>query len=421
MSHADEAIETADAGASFSSDVPIVLLASACWETPNPVNVHHIARRLAARGHRVLFVESTGLRPPALASSHDLRRVRRRLIDAARGLRAVDRNLHVLSPLALPWSVPRTLRALSMRWMGASTRRACRALRFDRPVLWAFLPTCGGVADLLPHRLLIYHCVDHYAANPGVDRSWIESLEARVLRRADLVFATSPVLAERLRQSGRAVQCLPNVADIALFGRAVTDELPEPEQLRGLPRPRAVYIGNLAEYRIDLALLDRLAETLPDVQLVFIGVVGMGDAAAPGSAVSRLAARDNVHLLGPKPQQDLPAHLRFCDAAMIPFLDNEHTRGSLPLKLWEYIAAGLPVIATDLPNFADPAREGVVVPAPDAASFASALRDALHEGGERRHRRLEIARRHDWPHRLDQMCRLIAAAITERAAPRSDR
>jgi glycosyltransferase involved in cell wall biosynthesis len=304
--------------------------------------------------------------------------------------------------------------------MGASVRRACRALRFDRPVLWAFLPTWAGAADLVPQRLLIYHCVDHYAANPGVDRSWIESLEAEMLRRADLVFATSPVLAERLGRSGRAVQCLPNVADIALFGRAVTEELPEPADLKGAARPRAVYVGNLAEYRIDLPLLDRLAGMLPDLQFVFIGVIGMGDAAAPGSAVSRLAARDNVHLLGPKPQQDLPAYLRFCDAAMIPFLENEHTRGSLPLKLWEYIAAGLPVIATDLPNFADPAREGVVIPASDTASFASALRDVLGEDGERRRRRLEIARRHDWPHRLDQICRLIAAAIGPRAAPPTD-
>jgi len=411
MSFAERTTEAPATAASLSVDVPIVLLASACWQTPMPVNVHHIARRLAARGHQVLFVESTGLRPPALGSSQDVGRIRRRLVDAVRGLRRIDDRLHVLSPLALPWSRPALLRALSMRWIGAAVRRGARSLRLRRPVLWAFLPTYATVADLVPHRLLVYHCVDHYAANPGVDRRWIESLEERMLRRSDLVLATSPVLADRLRQSGRTVHCLPNVADITLFGRAVTDDLPEPEELRAVPRPRAVYVGNLAEYRIDLALLDEVARALPQVQFLFIGVVGMGDAAAPGAAVARLAGRANVHLLGPKPQPELPAYLRHCDAAMIPFLDNEHTRGSLPLKLWEYVAAGLPVVARDLPNFAEPAREGVVTTASDAPAFVSALEEALQQPPDRRRTRLDVARRHDWPQRIEQMCDLIGQAI----------
>jgi glycosyltransferase involved in cell wall biosynthesis len=337
--------------------------------------------------------------------------VRRRLVDAARGLRRAEPNLFILSPLALPGSRVRPLRALSMRWAAVSVRRACRALRFDRPVLWAFLPTSLDAADLVPHRLLVYHCVDHYAANPGVDRSLIDALEAEMLRRADLVFATSPVLAARLGAWRRDVHCLPNVADIALFARAVVDDLPEPEDLRDIPRPRAVYVGNLAQYRIDLDLLDRLGEMCPDVQLVFIGVIGLGDAAGPGSAMARLAARDNVHLLGPKPQSALPAYLRFCDAAMIPFLDNEHTRGSLPLKLWEYIAAGLPVVATDLPNFAEPAAEEVVLTASDPGAFAAQLREAIDESSAARAERLAVARRHDWPQRIEQMCRLIASML----------
>ncbi|MDY7107666.1 MAG: glycosyltransferase [Planctomycetota bacterium] len=411
MSRPDANTESRAGGASLPPDVPIVLLASACWETTNPVNVHHIARRLAARGHRVLFVESTGLRPPALGSSHDLRRAGRRVIDAARGLHAVESRLLVLSPLALPGSRRRLLRALSMRWAAVSLRRACRALRFDRPVLWAFLPTSLPAADLVPHRLLVYHCVDHYAANPGVDRSRIDALEAEMLRRADLVFATSPVLAERLSASRREVHCLPNVADIALFGRAVTDDLPEPEDLRDIPRPRAVYVGNLAQYRIDLDLLDRLAGACPDVEFVFIGVVGLGDAASSGGVTARLAARENVHRLGPKPQSDLPAYLRFCDAALIPFLDNEHTRGSLPLKLWEYIASGLPVVATDLPNFAEPAEDGTVLLARDAATFAARLREAIDGRDTGRAERLAVARRHDWPQRMEETCRLIASKL----------
>ena len=96
---------------------------------------------------------------------------------------------------------------------------------------------------------------------------------------------------------------------------------------------------------------------------------------------------------------------------MIPFLDNEHTRGSLPLKLWEYVAAGLPVVARDLPNFIEPAREGVVTTASDAPAFVSALEEALQQPPDRRRTRLDAARRHDWPQRIEQMCDLIGQAL----------
>ena len=115
--------------------IPIVLLASAPWDTPAPVNVHQIARRLGARGHRVLFVESTGLRPPALRSGHDRRRVVARLRSAFAAPREGAPGVRVLSPLAVPaWyspsmlknaseSTPMKARISSSEWVAASRER----------------------------------------------------------------------------------------------------------------------------------------------------------------------------------------------------------------------------------------------------------------------------------------------------------
>lgn len=407
----------AESSAALSMDIPIVLLASACWETPAPVNVHHLARRFAERGHRVLFVESTGLRSPALGSAHDVSRITRRLKRWRQGVREVERNLFVLSPLAMPWRWPMPARRMSMRWIARAARRAAKRLDMRDPVLWAFLPTALRAIQRNPGCLRVYQCVDHYAANPGVDGPWIESIERALLDRADLVLATSDVLADRLREHRQDVVSLPNVADVDLFGRAVHEELPEPPELAALPKPRVIYVGNLAAYRIDFEWLDALATARTGVQLVFVGVVGLGDADELPEACRRLVARPNVHLIEPKPQAELPAFLRHCDAALIPFLDNEHTRGSFPLKFWEYAAGGLPVVARDLPNFRDELLRDVLHLADDEASFIEAVDEALRaSGSERRLARHELARSHNWPARIEEIAGLFASQVERRAA-----
>lgn len=392
-------------------EVPIVIAASAGWETPAPVNAHQVARRLAARGHRVLFVESVGLRAPApLASRHDLRRIGARLRGLLGGVREVEPRLYVFSP-AWPLLGPRALRALALRLVAGGAARAARALGFESAILWAFLPTALPMAERLGARLVVYHCVDHYAANPGVDAAFVDALERRMLARADVVFATSPWLAERLRAARADVVLAPNVADVALFARA-HEPLAEPAELAPLSRPRAIYVGNLAAYRVDLALLAALARD--GVALALVGPVGLGDASSPPAALAELLGLPNVHALGPRPPAALPALLRHADVALIPFLDNEHTRASSPLKLWEYLAAGLPVVATPLPNFLPLAEEGIVTLARGPEAFAAAVRAVAAEPPGRRAQRLARAREHDWPARIESLCAAVGAALASR-------
>jgi glycosyltransferase involved in cell wall biosynthesis len=359
--------------------VPIVILASAPWETPAPVNVHQIARRLAARGHKVLFVESTGLRAPSLRSAHDRSRVMARLRAALRGPRRVADGLFTLAPLAVPADWPGPARALSDLWVAGQVRRALRWLAMPAPLVWSFLPTWLGVARRLGGRRLVYHCVDRYAANPGVDAARIEAAEVAMLRAADRVLATSPVLADHLRPQCSDVVCVPNVADVALFSRAVREPL-----------------------------LAGVADARPDLQLVLVGAVGLGDPGGAPQGFAELVARPNVHAFGPRPQDELPAWLRHADVALIPFLDNAHTRGSLPLKLWEYLAAGLPVVATPLPNLIPLAEDGTLRVAGGVEAFVAALDVALGEPDERRSERLSRAQAHDWGPRLEELLRLVA-------------
>jgi glycosyltransferase involved in cell wall biosynthesis len=331
------------------------------------------------------------------------------------GVRQVAPNLRLLSPLVLPGVGSRGLRELSMRGLGRAVSGAARRLGLKGPVLWAFLPTYVRTADAIDPSLVVYHCVDHYAGNPGVDAAWIDEVERRMLRRADLVLATSPVLAERLRALRPDVELAANVADVELFGRAVTEELPEPRELRGLPPRRAVYVGNLASYRIDFDLLLAVARYRPQLELVLIGVAGMGDVGAGKRSGAELLALPNVTVLGPRPQRDLPAYLQHCRVSMIPFLDNSHTRASLPLKLWEYLAAGLAVVATDLPNFRPLAEEGLIRTARDPQGFAAAVDRALEDPPEEKAQRLARARGHDWRTQMEMLCASVGRALDSRS------
>lgn len=388
---------------------PIVLLASAPWDTPAPVNVHQIARRLGARGGRVLFVESTGLRSPSLRSGHDRQRVVARIRAAFAGPRPVAPGVHALAPLAAPAGWSGAARRASDVALAAIVRRALHTLQMrERPLVWAFLPTWLDVARRLAPLRLVYHCVDRYAANPGVDRATVDAAEDAMLRAADRVLVTSPGLLEHVRGRRPDAVCVPNVADVALFSRAWREALPEPPSLHGVPRPRVVYTGNLARYRIDFELLGALADALPHVAFVLVGAVGLGDPGGAAEAFAALNARPNVHAFPPVEQSALPDWLAHVDVALIPFLDNEHTRASLPLKLWEYVAAGLPVVATDLPYFAALAADGTLRTASGVDGFAAALEAALAEDPDGRAARAQRAAGHDWDARIDELLHLVS-------------
>lgn len=387
---------------SLDPGVPLVLVASAVWDTPAPVNVHQIARRFAARGHRVLFVESTGLRSPSARSSHDLRRVAGRLRRVGSGPREVLPRLFVLGPLALPGSRSSWLRRVSGWALGVQVARAMRKLEMERPILWSFLPTGLLLADRVSHRGFVYHCVDDYAGNPGVDPERIAALEVGILRRANLVIATSPVLVERLGRLREDVRLAANVADTSLFSRAANEVLPEPSELRSVAHPRLLYVGNLAGYRIDPLLLRAALDAVPGAALVLVGAAGLGDVDAMPPALAALLGDSRVLAVGPRAQEDLPAWMQHSDVALIPFLDTAHTRASLPLKLWEYLAAGLPVVARALPNLEGLAAAGVRT-ASTPLAFGEAVAEAAGEVRELRTARSLGAQSHGWEPRIETL------------------
>jgi glycosyltransferase involved in cell wall biosynthesis len=378
----------------------IVCVGFADWDTELWTNQHHLMSRLAVE-NRVLFIESLGLRAPQIAG-RDIARMWRRLRRGLARARTVD-GLHVLSPLVIPLHRYRFVRALNARLLGALVRRATRELGIEHAILWGYVPQAEALIETLEPSLIVYHCVDDIAAQERIDTASFRAAEERFARSAALVLASAPALAARLRTLSANVLEAPNVADTELFAGALSPGPLDPA-MAALPSPRIVFTGAIVSIKLDMALLVALARLRPQWSFALVGPIGPGD---PLTDVSALTAEPNIHLLGARSYEKLPQVLRAADAGLIPYARNELTESIFPMKVYEYLAAGLPVIATQLPALAGVAD---VASAPDASGIATLLDAALAEESEQhRAERSARAAAHSWDARLQEIAAAIAA------------
>jgi glycosyltransferase involved in cell wall biosynthesis len=366
----------------------------------DPLSKTHLMR-LLARENRVLWVNSLGNRP-LRASGYDAQRVVKKLRAAARGLRQVERNIHVLAPLYLPAYGTEAVRIVNRTVIRYQVLRAMGQLGMRRPVTWAFLPAAAAVAGTLDEDLVLYHVVDEFSAFSDAS-AHVGELERRLLARADLVIASSErLLASKSRVNPRTVLVRHGV-DHAHFARALDAGTPVPADLARLPRPVIGFIGLLADW-IDLELVRAVADANPRASVVLIG-----SAVTPLDALHGAA---NVHVLGRRPYADLPGYCRGFDVALTPFRVNELALAANPLKAREYVAAGLPNVCSDLPELR--AIPGCRV-ARTRDEFLAEVRLALADGGPSR-ARSELVRGEAWDERLDDIRRHVAALLEGRRA-----
>jgi glycosyltransferase involved in cell wall biosynthesis len=258
------------------------------------------------------------------------------------------------------------------------------------------------IAKALDPAALIYHCVDNIGAVPGVDGAAFDRAERELLASADWTFTTSPALRDRCAAiaPGRT-DYFGNVADIEHFATA-RQAGSIPEDLAAIPRPRLAYVGVLSDFKIDFELLEHAVARRPDWHVVLIGDEREGQSSA---ALARLKSRSNVHCLGWKPYAQLPSYLRGIDVALLPQRLNAYTRAMFPMKYFEYLAAGRPVVATPLPALAELGALHREAGTPDALIDAIAGAIAAPTAVPINHPALQS---HSWDARLDAMLDRIA-------------
>ncbi len=370
-----------------------------------------IMSTLVREGHRVLFVENTGVRSPGL---RDVGRLWHRLTNWRRSLKGfseVQPRLFVYSPIILPFPYSRLARWVNRWLLIRALQRWMHATGFRRPILWAFLPTpiVHDLIQALEPELTVYYCIDDLASSSAQARRIVRS-EEQLFRTADLVFVTSERLRQRAALFSTRVHVFPFGVDFEQFERVRqgTDEVPE--ELRQLSRPIIGYVGGIHQW-VDQDLLVHAAERLPEANFVLVG--------PPQTDVSRLARRPNIHLLQGRAHDRIPHYMKGFDVSIISYRLSEYTAHVYPTKLNEYLAMGLPVVATDLPEIRrfNAEHGNIVAVARTAEEFAAAIRAAMAPASsDEVRRRISVASQNSWRARIGQMSALIEEQLVPRRA-----
>lgn len=364
----------------------------------DPLSKTHLMR-LLAKDNRILWVNSIGYRAPS-ASGRDLKRAIAKLKAAAEPVREVERNIFVLNPLAIPAYGLRWMQAVNRQLLRLQVRAATRRLGFERPINWVFNPAAAVVAGALGEDVLVYYCVDEYTAFSGVAQRSLVELERSLLRRADLVIVSADRLLRSKQRENPHTYLVRHGVNLRHFRSALDPKTTIPDDIAKLPRPILGYFGLMADDWFDAELVMRIAKRFSSGSVVLLGKVTMD--------LSKLTALPNVHVLGQKPYEELPRYCKGFDVGVLPFPISEVTLNANPLKVREYLAAGLPVVSTAIPEVEvlNVCRIGR-----DAEGFVREIEAALADPGPSA-KRSESMSGESWEAKLDEIRGHVAAVAT---------
>lgn len=377
----------------------ILILSTADWDHPLWTNKQHLAVSLADHGHRILYVDSLGIRPPRASTSRDFGRIIRRLRRAFRPPRRVRPSVWVVSPPVIPggwFGLPLAFNRVVLR---LSLLYARLHINFRTSLLWVFTPFAARYLNLDHYSQVVYQCVDRIQSQPGMPSSFIDLAEQDLCKLVDVVFTTAPRLQADLEPLNSRTYFFGNVADVQHFSAAMEKGHAPPADLPQVHGALILFIGAIDAYKLDLDMLKTLASTTPYWTYVLIGPVAETD---PSTDVRTLQDLSNVHFLGTRDYQDLPNYLACADIALLPLQLNDYTEHMYPMKFFEYLASGTPVVGTAIPSLLDQ-RDVALLCDSNAESFRAAIECVLNGGGPDLELRLERARQNTYYKRTTEM------------------
>lgn len=355
---------------------------------------------------RILFVERACDLTHALRSGEVIRRdsvQRRKMREALRGpWRSDDApDLWLLTPWKLfPASVA-PLRRMQEALDRIQVRRALARLGMRRAWLWTQNPEAAHFVDTFRDRT-IYDATDDWSqlAGPKAWRRRVAAGQERLAREARAVLACSPHLYRKWSAVNPRTRLVLNGVDIEHFRRTLLAGAPS--DVAVLARPILGYTGTVHEERIDVDLVCEVAAARPHWQLVFVGPIMLAS-----EARSRVQRLRNVHLLGPRPYTDLPRIMGAFDVCILPHRVTAFTESLNPIKLYEYLATGLPIVATPVATVRD--MPALIYLARTAGEFVVQAEAALAERNpERRRERAYRAEQNAWTLRVRDVARAMA-------------
>jgi hypothetical protein len=342
----------------------------------DPLSKKQVMLRLAPR-NRVLWVNSLHNRKPRFAKK-DARRVMQKLGEFVRGTSCVHANIWQITPLYLPFLKYGWIRRLNRFLLRSQLRYAMRRLKFREIVTWTFSPTSADVVGTLGEELIIYHCVDEYSSFSDAAFQEVEVAEQLLLKKADLVLASSAPLLEKKRPFNSSTYLALHGVDYQHFHQAVEESTHVAGELRGLPRPILGFHGLLADW-VDLQLIAEVAQKRSDWSIVLVG--------RADTDLTLFQNLSNIILVGHRSYSQLPTYLKGFD--------------------------GLPVVATPLPEVIR--FDGAVSLAATADEYIRQIEEILARGlaGPSSERSNSVVHE-SWEVKVAEMEELVCAALSSK-------
>ena len=383
----------------------IILISTADWDAPYLTNKQHTAKLLARRGFRVLYIESMGLRQPS-ANRKDIKRIWERLRKGFSPIKEVEENIWLLSPLGIPFKqhlIPISL--INQGLLRLRVRFFVWLKAFKNAIVWTYHPYIFGAIRKNEITALVYHCVDDLAAVPGVDAHNFLANEKILLGKSDFVFVTNRELLKKCELENSNVHYMSNVVDLNHFLTAHKPHL-TPQPILNTSAPRLCYVGALSDYKIDFELLFRVANKRRDWSWILIGDEREGQ---KNFWFDKLNGLNNVFCIGKVHYSELPKYLSSMHVGLLPTLLNDYTKSMFPMKYYEYLAAGLPVVSTPIEFTKDPGLEILI--GSDALDFEYAIEKQLNNGRYSKDRSILLVGENTWDARLDKMLKVIYEGV----------
>ena len=324
----------------------IICFAGEDWWYHHPHSKYHLMSRFAKAGNKVIFVNSISMGLPSLRNKDLLPRIARKLRSYARLARPTPEGVTVVSPAVIPFFGSRAARAANRKLLAIQIGRLARLGGISRPILWIAIPTAADMIGQFDEQLVIYQVSDKYDANlmdHATELRTITRLHERAIDNADLVlYSGQKLLAEADRGRERSF-LLEQAVDFDHWAQVGSGNLEVAEAVARIPRPRLGYFGAIEPWLIDQELIKRACRERPDWQWIFIGNKSRG---------VEIEALPNTHFLPPVRYQELPKYAAGFDVCVLPW-DTAHSFTSYgsAIKVREYLATGLPVVISPLPEY----------------------------------------------------------------------
>ncbi len=382
----------------------IICISSVDWDYENWMRHHQIMSRLA-KYNQVLYVESS----ISILSPFKYPVRWRKWIKWAKGIRKVGENLYVYSPpIVLPFSHKSLwINRFNQKILLKSLLKIVRRARLNNPILWLYTPFGSSYIGKFNEKLACYDCADEITAFAGATEL-VGELERDLLQKVNIVFTSATRLYENKKKINPNTYLVTNAGEAEHYSRVLSGKCKIPNDIADIKHPIIGFFGGISDW-IDLDLLEYIARIRPQWSFFMIGPIMTN--------ISQLQRLSNVRFVGLKSYEQLPDYVKIYDVCIIPFKINKLTASVNPVKLYEYLAAGKPVVSTALPEV-EKFRDVIDI-AKNKEDFLSCLTHIIEQGSRTDNeikKRVKIALENSWDSRVESISKTVWLALDKKGS-----